>query len=200
MPRARLAAVVVVEAAAVVALHRLGAGLDWTWDGSPERAIEALATAGALAVGYWVALSGIAYTVAAGLRCRPGLDVVGALTAAPVRRLVGRALGVSMAVASVAAPAVAADELPPALAHLAHSGDSHVVQPGESGGTYRVQPDDNLWDIAENRLAAAVPDPTQAEVAAYWLQVIAANRETLQSGDPDLIYPGETVLLPPPRG
>jgi hypothetical protein len=28
------------------------------------------------------------------------------------------------------------------------------------------------------------------------LEVVEANRERLRSGDPDLIYPGETVVLP----
>jgi nucleoid-associated protein YgaU len=37
---------------------------------------------------------------------------------------------------------------------------------------------------------------TVDEVVAYWRSVIEANRERLQSGDPDLIYPGEVVLLP----
>jgi nucleoid-associated protein YgaU len=61
---------------------------------------------------------------------------------------------------------------------------------------------DNLWAVAARHLAtatardpAAVPD---REVAAYWRTVIAANRERLRSGDPDLVYPGETITLPDP--
>ena len=192
MYRGRLFAVVAAELAAVAALHRLGARVDCRWDGSPEQAMEGLATAGVLAIGSWVALSAIAYTVAAGLGRRRWLDAIGVITVAPVRRLVGRALAVTMAVSGLAAPA-AADELPlpPALAHLqpADAGDSHVVRSG-----------DNLWDIARARLAAAGPDPSPADVAAYWIEVIAANQDALQSGDPDLIYPGEIVVLPPLTG
>jgi nucleoid-associated protein YgaU len=35
------------------------------------------------------------------------------------------------------------------------------------------------------------------EISPYWRVVIETNREGLRSGDPDLIYPGETVVLPP---
>jgi hypothetical protein len=31
----------------------------------------------------------------------------------------------------------------------------------------------------------------------HWLVVIAANRSTLRSGDPSLIFPGEIVTVPP---
>ena len=37
---------------------------------------------------------------------------------------------------------------------------------------------------------------TDADVARYWQRVIAANRTTLRSGDPSLIFPGEVVTLP----
>jgi hypothetical protein len=38
---------------------------------------------------------------------------------------------------------------------------------------------------------------TDVEVTRYWLRVVEANRPNLRSGDPDLIYPGEIVILPP---
>jgi nucleoid-associated protein YgaU len=66
---------------------------------------------------------------------------------------------------------------------------SHVVVAGE-----------NLWTIAQEHLAEArggADEPTTREVAAYWLRVVEANRDRLLSGDPDLIYPGEEIVLPP---
>jgi nucleoid-associated protein YgaU len=39
--------------------------------------------------------------------------------------------------------------------------------------------------------------PEDTEITPYWRQVIEVNREGLLSGDPDLIYPGEMVTLPP---
>lgn len=56
---------------------------------------------------------------------------------------------------------------------------------------------DHLWGIAEARLRAAWErEPTEAETAAYWREVIAANRARLVSGDPDLVFPGEVIELP----
>ena len=66
---------------------------------------------------------------------------------------------------------------------------SHVVVAGE-----------NLWTIARDHLAKArggADEPTTREVAAYWLRVVEANRNRLRSGDADLIYPGERIVLTP---
>lgn len=66
-----------------------------------------------------------------------------------------------------------------------------------------VAPGDNLWDIAAAHLAAVTARPRDAlpvaEIHRYWLRVIAANRDRLRSGDPDLIYPGERIELPVAR-
>ncbi len=63
----------------------------------------------------------------------------------------------------------------------------HTVQPGES-----------LWTIAESRLAGTFGrSPSDAETSPYWALVVAANRDTIRSGNPDLIYPGEIITCPP---
>jgi hypothetical protein len=65
---------------------------------------------------------------------------------------------------------------------------------------HRVARGDNLWAIARDHLATArgggSGEPTNREVAAYWVRVVEANRDGLRSGDPDLIYPGEEITLP----
>ena len=62
-----------------------------------------------------------------------------------------------------------------------------------------VRPGDNLWIIASAALAEAPgPTPEPHDVARYWRAVIDANRATLRSGNPSLIFPGEIVTLPPP--
>lgn len=70
-------------------------------------------------------------------------------------------------------------------------------QPGPET-IHTVVPGDNLWRIAEARLEATVTtSPTAAEIAGYWHAVVAINTPTLRSGDPNLIYPGELITLPP---
>ena len=62
-----------------------------------------------------------------------------------------------------------------------------------------VHADDSLWLIARASLIRVVgTQPGDIEVARYWRAVIAANRSTLRSGDPSLIFPGEIVSLPRP--
>jgi hypothetical protein len=103
------------------------------------------------------------------------------------------------------------DELP--------SGDPDVIAPGdkillppvataparpapEAGQeTHSVVEGDNLWTIAKRRLeeapGAGAREPTDREVADYWAQVKKVNRDELPSGDPDVIAPGDQILLPP---
>ncbi len=72
------------------------------------------------------------------------------------------------------------------IAIAAEGSDSVVVEKG-----------DHLWSISATELERRLTHrPSSAEIAPYWRQVIEANRDRLRSGDPDLIYPGETVLLP----
>lgn len=60
-----------------------------------------------------------------------------------------------------------------------------------------VRPGDHMWALAEERLSAArgrvVSD---TEITPYWLQVVASNESSIRSGDPDLIFPGEVLVLP----
>jgi resuscitation-promoting factor RpfA len=69
--------------------------------------------------------------------------------------------------------------------------------------TVVVAPGDSLWELAAGRVALATAraraDVGDAEIARYWLSVCDANTPTLRSGDPDLIFPGEVVTLPPAR-
>ncbi len=71
------------------------------------------------------------------------------------------------------------------------------VRPAREAVPVAIVAGDNLWTVAEHHLEAALGRaPTDAETAAYWVEVIAANRTTLRSGDPDLIYPGEVIVCP----
>lgn len=91
----------------------------------------------------------------------------------------------------------------PGLSRLTRSGKDRTPLVSPAAGTKPPSADhlvvrgDNLWAIAADRLAAH-PD-TALTIREYWLLVIDANRDRLRSGNPDLIFPGETVVLPPPR-
>jgi hypothetical protein len=81
---------------------------------------------------------------------------------------------------------VIAEERPPAVSPPSE----HVVVPG-----------DDLWSIAAGHLAATLEVPLYAvppdALAGYWRSVIDANRGNIASGDPDLLFPGEVLVLPP---
>jgi len=66
--------------------------------------------------------------------------------------------------------------------------------------TVVVEPGDSLWSIAEEVLAdGADGRPDDATVERYWRRLIAANVQALvDPGNPDLIYPGQALLLPTP--
>jgi hypothetical protein len=66
----------------------------------------------------------------------------------------------------------------------------HVVAAGE-----------NLWTIAAAAISSARRGAPEAlgnrAIAPYWASVVAANGPFLRSRNPDLIYPGEVIKLPP---
>ena len=66
-----------------------------------------------------------------------------------------------------------------------HAATSHIVRPG-----------DCIWDIAVGHLRSVDGSATAGELARYWAETVAANHDSIRSGDPDLIFPGETIRLP----
>jgi len=73
-----------------------------------------------------------------------------------------------------------------------------------ASGQHEVKTGDNLWTIARDRLALVTgrraSDLSDHQIATYWLRVIDANRSRLRSHDPNLIFPGEGIHLPPVGG
>lgn len=61
-----------------------------------------------------------------------------------------------------------------------------------------VEDGDNLWDLSEERLGADLGhEPSDAQTAPYWSEVIEANRGRLADPvDPSLIYPGQVLAMP----
>jgi nucleoid-associated protein YgaU len=87
-----------------------------------------------------------------------------------------------------------AGEVPSEVRLPIQSGES----PSNTANQVVVEPGDHLWRISERRLETLLGDePSNAEIGPYWREVIEVNTDSLRSGDPDLIYPGEIVTLPP---
>ncbi len=70
--------------------------------------------------------------------------------------------------------------------------------PAQAQPSVTVQPGDNLWLIAATELTHRTgAPPTDAEVVPYWHLVIDANADRfVEVGNPDLILPGQVLVLP----
>ena len=78
------------------------------------------------------------------------------------------------------------------------AGNSPVAAPPSNNiRAVVVRAGDNLWVIARRALRPGAGAPTANEIVPYWRRLIAANAGTLRSHDPNLIFPGERVVLPP---
>lgn len=67
--------------------------------------------------------------------------------------------------------------------------------PAPARATHVVRAGEHFWSIAET-VVAARPD-TQLDVPAYWRLLVEANRERLIDQDnPDLLHPGQELVLP----
>jgi hypothetical protein len=122
-----------------------------------------------------------------------------------MRRLLGAALGVGLAVgvAGVAVPAAAAPvALPVAAAPRAATAVPAValhldwpVTPAGAAEPVTVRPGDCLWSITAARLG---PDAAPQAVASTWPRWWAANRDVI-GDDPDLLHPGQQLTAPEVR-
>ena len=74
-----------------------------------------------------------------------------------------------------------------------------LTQSAESteAGPHVVSKGENLWSIAKAQLTKSNGMvPSNAEISPYWAQLIEQNRDSLSSGNANLIYPGESIQLP----
>ncbi|HEX6151071.1 LysM peptidoglycan-binding domain-containing protein [Nocardioides sp.] len=74
--------------------------------------------------------------------------------------------------------------------------ERHTVRrvPAAAGSTVLVAPGDTLWGLAERTLP---PTADAAEVGRRWQEIWHANRDVV-GADPDLIRPGQRLVLPQP--
>ena len=155
----------------------------------------------------------VTLVVAEALQGRPARAGVPAV----VRRVVLAACGLSLAGAFIA-PAQADRDAPPPesgsaaealvvglpvpdrattttewLGTVAGSRPAREAPPAETRDAVRVEPGDTLWGLAGATLPA---DATADEIDRRWRAIYRANRDTI-GADPDLIRPGQRLVLPP---
>ena len=81
--------------------------------------------------------------------------------------------------------------------HLADGALDALWDGGEASVSYTVRRGDHLWSITAEYLAAHLGRTASAEeIAPLWRQVIEINRDLIGSGNPNLIFPGERIVLP----
>ena len=66
--------------------------------------------------------------------------------------------------------------------------------------SWTVEPGDSFWSIAADTLSGpGSRQPTDREVDGYWRHLVRANRDRLVDKDnPDLLVPGQELVLPGP--
>ena len=78
--------------------------------------------------------------------------------------------------------------------------DTRDKQPGSyvEPLTWLVRSGDHLWSIAGTHLEIVLDtSPSLEQHDRYWRLLVERATPQLTSGDPDLIYPGEHINLPP---
>lgn len=93
-------------------------------------------------------------------------------------------------------PASTPQPVPADMAHMA--APTHHPGPAPMD-TWTVHPGDSFWSIATVVLESRGGPASDADIDRYWQRLVSANADRLVDGDlPDLIYPGQVFVLPPP--
>jgi hypothetical protein len=194
----------------------------WLTHAPTEDVVAVAARLVGLALASWLltaTLLSLARRIVPGWRQLRALDLV---TPSALRHALDRALvlglGASLTVTGLrptAAAAQASRSPVTAPAGSAAGADEPVPRtpvakprPDSSGPVVEAAPErsvvvragDNLWVIAQRALRSGDHGAQTDEIVPYWKRVIAANAATLRSHDPNLIFPGERVVLPPTNG
>ena len=72
---------------------------------------------------------------------------------------------------------------------------------GTGSSTWIVEPGDSFWSIAAEivTVSPAAGEPGDRQVLGYWRRLIEANRSRLlDPANPDLLVPGQELVLPHP--
>ena len=180
-------------------LHRLGPAFPTSalTEGPLEAALGAAARLAGLAIAYWLVASTLIYAMA--VLAKLPLRWLTPLTWGPVRRLVEKAVASGLALTlSLPAGAGTVDPAYVPVAPITSAPSTTETIPDVGGvSDVVVKPGDNMWKLAEAHLERLTGEPVADQVIApYWVKVIEANQDRIRSGNPDLIFPGEILVLP----
>lgn len=189
----------------------------WLRNASPETVVAEAGRLLLIGVAGWLAV----ITAVAWLACIAGtFDAVTRITPRGVRRLLEGAFAASLVAGALAPATASASDRPqympvaavrdgrsaaePAVLTLIPDPPSPVVtvpepaseptspaveSPAAAGTVHVVQRGESLWSIAHDASAGTPVDH-------YWRTLCDANRAALPSGDLNLLYPGDRVVLP----
>ncbi len=169
----------------------------WSEAGTPA-AVMALARSVGVAAGVYVALVGTLGVIAgvSAMTGRPGgvARLWRVVSTDTIRRMV--AVGAIAVWATTPIMASASDDPAPSivlvdLGPVPDAPPSSIRQPE----TWVVSPGDHLWYIALRTLTTDGAEPSISETTTYWKRLIADNVSTV-GPNPDLIYPGQVLILP----
>ncbi len=174
----------------------------------------------ALGLTGWLVASQLLYTIAILTRTRWLADTLRPLTLPLVRRAVASLATITLSLNTITALAQTPPET--TIVTVDHGGlrqeatPTPILQPLVEGQattvcledkptgsysaplTWLIRPGDHLWKIAGEHLTIVLDrQPTENEHARYWIEVVHAAQPVIRSGNPDLIYPGEQIPLPP---
>jgi nucleoid-associated protein YgaU len=72
------------------------------------------------------------------------------------------------------------------------------VAEGTGPAVHAVAAGESFWTIARDALTSAGERPDDARIHGYWQRLVDHNREVLDDPDnPDLLFPGQVLELPP---
>lgn len=205
--------------AATAVLLRLGGvssmSVDWSdpirWldRTDPEVVLVSLGRLGGLSVLGWIGATTFLYALAR--LWGAGGHSLDWLSIGPFRRAIDAVLAGWLVLGSVSPADALIDSRPEAVPETTVLVDPRYVPtstgPSSRRGSREERPPeprrvlvvggDHLWKLATDELRRRLGrEPSPAEIVTYWREVVRTNRENLRSGDPDLIFPGERILLP----
>ena len=103
-----------------------------------------------------------------------------------------------------------AQDTPTAVMTRVPADDSPLVRPAPGpdrappaarSSSWSVEAGDSFWSIAAELMAPAGDESNDRQVIGYWRRLVDANRSRLlDPGNPDLLVPGQELLLPDPAG